>query len=145
MVGYPNNPYFQQPVYNPYMATQQRLQGLEQQQYQQMQPIQQTTQIPQQQPSQLVQARAVASREEALLVPVDYSGNVMILTDISHGKIYTKSFNTQTGSSNFSEYARVEDAPKEEKKSDDKTEEKSDYVTHKELDEILDSLTGGKK
>ena len=58
-------------------------------------------QQPAYQPAQQAQSglsgRMVTSREEALGVPVDFMGGLMIFPDVSHGAIYTKLFNSQTG------------------------------------------------
>ena len=51
--------------------------------------------------------RAVTSREEALGVPVDFSGRPMTLLDTTHGKIWVKTFNPNTGSADLTEYRRV--------------------------------------
>ena len=51
--------------------------------------------------------RAVTSREEALGVPVDFSGRPMTLLDTTHGKIWVKTFNPNTGSADLAEYRRV--------------------------------------
>lgn len=48
--------------------------------------------------------RMVTSREEALGVPVDFSGQPMVFPDLAHGAIYVKVFNAGTGASDFREY-----------------------------------------
>ena len=48
--------------------------------------------------------RPVASREEAMGVPVDFMGNPMFFTDLAHGVIYMKRFNTGTGSADVFEF-----------------------------------------
>lgn len=84
--------------------------------YQQMYP-----QMPQIQPAQTqvsqnpgLQGRMVTSREEALGVPVDFSGAPMIFPDMGHGVIYVKQFNPGTGSADLREFkvteTRVPDA-----------------------------------
>ncbi len=50
--------------------------------------------------------RPVASIEEAKAVPTDFGGAVTIMTDFSHGMIYTKALNYQDGTSNFNCYKR---------------------------------------
>lgn len=52
--------------------------------------------------------RMVTSREEALGVPADFSGQPMIFPDLAHGTIYLKQFNAQTGASEFREYRAAE-------------------------------------
>ena len=48
--------------------------------------------------------RPVASLEEAKAVPTDFTGALLVLTDFSHGAIYTKSLNYQDGSAIFKTY-----------------------------------------
>lgn len=48
--------------------------------------------------------RPVASVEEAKAVPTDFNGAVTIMTDFSHGMIYTKALNYQDGTSIFNCY-----------------------------------------
>lgn len=48
--------------------------------------------------------RPVASKEEAMGVPVDFMGNPMFFTDLAHGVIYMKRFNTGTGSADIFEF-----------------------------------------
>lgn len=79
-----------------------------------MQPSMQTNQfVPQPQPQQMapqnvaIQGRMVTSREEALGVPADFSGNPIFMPCLSEGKIYCKKFNMNTGASDFAEYRLV--------------------------------------
>lgn len=94
------------PYYGNYMPNYyQPMQG-----YQQInQPTQQTTQIPNtQQSSGNTQpnflCRPVASKEEALGVPVDFMGNPMFFPDLAHGVIYVKQFNTTNGTADLFEF-----------------------------------------
>ena len=48
--------------------------------------------------------RPVASKEEAMGVPVDFMGNPMFFPDLAHGVIYMKRFNTNTGSADMFEF-----------------------------------------
>lgn len=48
--------------------------------------------------------RPVASREEAMGVPVDFMGNPMFFPDLAHGVVYMKRFNTNTGSADMFEF-----------------------------------------
>lgn len=48
-------------------------------------------------PQQAFIVRPVASLEEAKAVPTDFSGAVTVMTDFSHGMIYTKALNYQDG------------------------------------------------
>lgn len=49
----------------------------------------------------------VASYDEAKAVPTDFMGNTLVMTDLSHGYIYTKIFDPNTGSSIFHAYQRI--------------------------------------
>ncbi len=69
---------------------------------------------PQQQAQPVISGRMVTSREEALGVPVDFMGGVTVLPDLSHGRIYTKVFNPQTGSADFVEFRAVPTAQAQE-------------------------------
>lgn len=61
--------------------------------------------IPQQQnPAQSPICRPVTSKEEAMGVPVDFMGALMVFPDLGHGKIYLKRFNANTGSADFLEF-----------------------------------------
>lgn len=48
--------------------------------------------------------RPVASREEALAVPVDFMGNPMFFPDLAHSVIYVKQFNTTNGTADLFEF-----------------------------------------
>lgn len=63
---------------------------------------------PSQQPNQgFSQAsRPVASVEEAMGIPADFSGTPMIFPDITHDQVYVKRWNVQTGSADFAVYTR---------------------------------------
>lgn len=52
--------------------------------------------------------RPVTSREEALGVLVDYFAAGTVMPDLAHGRIYLKKFNSDTGASNFYEFAIVQ-------------------------------------
>lgn len=62
---------------------------------------------PQPQAQTGLSGRMVTSREEALGVPVDFMGGLMVFPDVGHGAVYTKVFNAQTGQAEFAEYRRV--------------------------------------
>lgn len=87
----PPTPYYTQMNYQP-------------QQIPQMQP----TQMPVAQQTPTIQGRMVTSREEALGIPVDFSGAPMFFPDLAHGVIYYKQFNSGTGSSEFREFKIAE-------------------------------------
>ncbi|MBR4855116.1 MAG: hypothetical protein IKU94_00630 [Bacteroidaceae bacterium] len=56
--------------------------------------------------------RPVTSREEAVAAQVDFFGPGTIMPDLSHGIIYLKRFNSQSGSSDFFSFSIEQ--PKEE-------------------------------
>ena len=76
--------------------------------------------------------RPVASMEEAKAVPTDFSGALLVLTDFSHGAIYTKALNYQDGSAIFRTY-RLEGyyAPPEPQ-----IEKLPEYADKKDLDAL---------
>lgn len=78
-------------------------------QYQQQQ-MQQPIMPPQQLP-QPMSVRVVASREEALAVPVDFMGNAIYMHDVAHGRIYRKAWNSQSGAAEFEEYGILPKMP----------------------------------
>ena len=84
--GYNQNPYYT--GYNP--------------QIQQPQP-QQAAPQPQVQSGFI--CRPVTSREEALATPCDFMAAGVIMPDMAHGMIYLKRFNSQTGASDFADFA----------------------------------------
>ena len=49
-------------------------------------------------------SRLVSSREEAVAVPADFGGSLMLFPDITHNRIYTKRWNLQTGAADFIEF-----------------------------------------
>lgn len=55
--------------------------------------------------------RPVASREEALGVPVDFMGSPMFFPDLAHGVIYMKRFNTNTGAADIFEFHGQQEQP----------------------------------
>ena len=55
--------------------------------------------------------RPVASKEEALGVPVDFMGAPMFFPDLAHNVVYMKRFNTNSGSADVFEFKL--DAPRE--------------------------------
>lgn len=58
--------------------------------------------------------RPVASREEALAVPVDFMGSPMFFPDLAHNVVYMKRFNTNTGSADVFEFhGTQQEAPKD--------------------------------
>lgn len=51
-------------------------------------------------------ALPVASHDEAKAIPTDFRGNMIVMTDLSHKKIYTKVLDPATGSPIFSSYTK---------------------------------------
>ena len=92
----PNYPYYGNYMPNYY----QPMQG-----YQQMnQPMQVNQPTQQTQPTGAQTnffCRPVASKEEALGVPVDFMGSPMFFPDLAHNVIYMKRFNTTTGAADI--------------------------------------------
>lgn len=69
----------------------------------------QPMQPPQQAPQGLSPtSRIVANREEAMGVPADFNGNLMVFPDITHNRVFVKRWNYQTGAADFVEYAPVQ-------------------------------------
>lgn len=77
----------------------------------------------------------VTSREEALAVIADPLSAGVLLPDLSHGVIYLKRFNPNTGASDFGEFVFVPPKPAETA-----PEEKPDYLTRKEFEDALAQL-----
>lgn len=96
-------------------------QGMQQMPYQQP--------MPQQPPAPIV--RPVASLDEARAVQTDFGGALTIMPDISHGFVYTKQLNFQTGSADFAAYQRVQEqaAPQQDINL-------SEYVKRSDFDEL---------
>lgn len=84
---------YNQPAYTPYA------------------PYPQYNQNYQQTPSTV--CRPVTSKEEAIGVPVDFMGSLMVFPDLGHGKVYVKRFNAQTGSADFMEFSDDQQQSKE--------------------------------
>ena len=78
----------------------------------------------------------VTSREEALAVIADPLSAGVLLPDLSHGVIYVKRFNPNTGASDFGEFQLVQPqaAPVENKV------ETPEYVTRKDFEDALAQL-----
>lgn len=79
-----------------------------------------------QQPQQMQQSgglsgRMVTSREEALATPVDFLAGMTFLPDMSHGRIYVKIFDRNTGGANTVEFIP---APQPEKAEENPLEER---------------------
>lgn len=92
--------------------------------------------MPQPIPQQVAQppvpvVRPVASLEEARAVQTDFGGALTIMPDISHGFVYTKQLNFQTGSADFAAYQRMQEqtAPQQDINL-------SEYVKKSDFDEL---------
>ena len=79
--------------------------------------------------------RPVTSREEALAVQADFFGLGTVMPDLSHGVIYLKRINQQTGSADFFEF--VYRQPEQEKQPE--------YVTREEFEKFIQSIQPRKK
>ena len=55
--------------------------------------------------------RPVASKEEALGVPVDFMGSPMFFPDLAHNVVYMKRFNTTTGAADIFEFHGQQERP----------------------------------
>lgn len=94
-----------------------------------------------QQPQQTIQqtggytVRPVGSRDEAVAAQVDYFGSGAIMPDLGHGMVYLKRFNSNTGASDFIEFAYK---PPETVSNEPKTV--ADYVTVKEYNNFKDEI-----
>lgn len=100
------------PPYNPYSQMQPYPNQMMMQpppQMNQMQPIQMQNPAPVQQTAQGLSgaSRPVTNREEAMGVPADFSGALMVFPDLSNNRVYVKRWNMQTGSADFGEFAPV--------------------------------------
>lgn len=80
-------------------------------------------------------SRPVTSREEALAVQADFFSSGTLMPDLSHGIIYLKRINQQTGGAEFYEF--VIRQPEQEKQPE--------YVTREEFDRFIQSLQPKKK
>lgn len=103
------------PGFNPYQN--QQMIPIQQPAQMAMQPVQPTVQ-PQQAPQGLSNAsRPVTNREEAMGVPADFSGALMVFPDLSNNRVYLKRWNMQTGAADFGEFAPVIPANNEPQKT----------------------------
>ena len=105
------NQYMQQPFYPQPDPTRQRLAQLEAQmppqympQYQQPMPRAATPYSP-------IMSVPVASEQEAMAVPTDFTGALRVMVDQAHGMIYTKQLSPQTGAAVFGRYALQPETP----------------------------------
>lgn len=90
------------------------------QQMQQPQPMQQN----------MISGRMVTSREEALGVPVDFMAGMTVLPDMSHGRIYVKIFDKNTGGANVVEFvpAKAEEETPSAKELEKRVQKLEDVI-----------------
>lgn len=74
--------------------------------------------------------RPVTSREEAVAAQIDFFGPGTIMPDLSHGVMYLKRFNPQSGASDF--FAFTVEQPKEEKPVQ--------YATKEDIDSLRNEI-----
>lgn len=59
-------------------------------------------------------SRPVSSREEAKATAADFSGALMVFPDLSHGHVYLKRWNMQTGAADFVDFVPAADTKPDE-------------------------------
>lgn len=89
---------------------------------------------PQQQMSPAFACHPVGSREEAVAAQTDYFSAGLVMPDLSHGMIYLKRFNQQTGASDFFEFRIMQ--PEEKKETST-----GQYVTIEEFERFQKELS----
>lgn len=72
-----------------------------------VQPVQSAPTTPQNTQGLSSASRLVTSKEEAMGVPADFMGGLMVFPDVTHNRIYTKHWNAQTGAADFMEFSPV--------------------------------------
>lgn len=58
---------------------------------------------------QTISGRPVSSREEALSVPMDFLAGITVMPDMSHGKVYVKLLNQNTGAVDMLTFDRAQE------------------------------------
>lgn len=96
---YGNYMNYYQPMQNQYQPGQMNSPMMNQSQAQPAQQSQQSNFV----------CRPVASKEEALGVPIDFMGSPMFFPDLAHNVIYMKRFNTTTGAADIFEFHGQQD------------------------------------
>ena len=79
--------------------------------------------------------RPVTSREEAVAVQADFFSLGTIMPDLSHGVVYLKRINQQTGASDFFEFVYRQP----------EAEQTPEYITRQEFEEFVKSLQPKRK
>ena len=92
------------------------------------------------QPHPNVICRPVASEEEARAVPTDFSGAMLVMTDIAHGKIYTKSLNYADGSAIFQVYNQSPQQNLQPENSNNKKEEFAPLSLVQQVDDLKNEI-----
>lgn len=111
-------------------------QPMQQMQNMQQFPVQNVQSAQMQQPNYVT--RPVTSREEAVAVQVDVFGLGTLMPDISHGVIYLKRFNPNTGGSDFLTFA-VREEPKQPNALDMRREFENVYSEIDHLKELINN------
>lgn len=142
-MAYPNyyqpmaGAYGPQPVYGPYPVPNVQQPSAQPQPQVQAQTVQQPVMS---QPAFV--CRPVASVEEAMAVPTDFNGNVIVMTDLGHKYIYTKVLNPATGSSVFEKYRKEDDGQGHTEAPHEDKVPAVDYTPHfTALEERLDQMS----
>lgn len=99
-------------------------------------PQQPQYQQPQQQMPAAFACHPVGSREEAIAAQTDYFSAGLVMPDLSHGAIYLKRFNQQTGASDFFEFRMEQPETK-------KTSPAPEFVTREEFDRLYKIVIKG--
>lgn len=87
--------------------------------------------------------RPVASQEEAKAVPTDFSGNMLVMTDLSHGAIYTKVLDPVTGSAQFAVYQRAGENTAQQEQAAASVVQQTDYAPYfEDMGQRLEKLSG---
>lgn len=93
-------------------------------------------QQPQQQMPAAFACHPVGSREEAIAAQTDYFSAGLVMPDLSHGAIYLKRFNQQTGASDFFEFRMEQPEVKKEPPT-------PEYVTRDEFERFCARVMKG--
>ena len=123
--GYPQQPQFP-PMWQPQRPD--MVQGYPQSQ--QIAPAQPQSQ------QQAFATRPVTSREEAVAVQVDFMGAGTLMPDLSHGAIYLKRFNQETGACDFMTFTA------EQAKPETPAAPAGEYATKADLQEMQQVIQG---
>ena len=96
---------------------------------------------PMQQQNSGYSCRPVTCREEAVAAQVDFFAAGLVMPDLSHGIIYLKRFNPNTGASDFAEFKYAPPQVQPEGGAIDPTQ----FVTRKEFEEFARRLQSVKE